>query len=287
MKYNLLLAFLFSLINISYGQKIIEIPKNDIVENFVNQLPENLTKYGLDDLRNSSGSLDIRIWRTSDIFTLSSGDSLSCNYKIHIENDKPLVTSSDFSENTSWNILDSLISYRIMELQDEPYRGIDGSFVFFEISTTDKYRIFSYWSPQLLSRSEDCKSVVQILNTLDRALNTKKIRDEFLNSLEPGEYRWGMSNIRVDRLLNEEIAKTDFYLIAENRIKKELNIAYGTSHLEYPLVIINGKPASIASLNQYSEKDIVSFNVLKPGNPAIVIYGTNGSNGVVKLETKE
>ncbi|MCF6352451.1 MAG: hypothetical protein L3J06_05540 [Cyclobacteriaceae bacterium] len=285
MKHNLLLVFLFLLFNIFYGQKIIEIPKNDIVENFVNQLPKNLIKYGLDDLRNSSDSLGIRIWRKSDIFTLSSGDSLSFNYKIHIGNNKPLVTSTDYSENISRNILDSLISYRIMELQDETYRGIDGSFVFFEISTKDKYRIFSYWSPQL-SRSEDCKSVVQILNTLYRALNTKKIRDEFLNSLEPGGYRWGMSSIRVDRFLSEEITKTDFYLIAENKIRKELNITYGTSHLEYPLVIINGKLARIASLNQYLEKDIVSFNVLKPDNPAVVIYGTAGSNGVVRLETK-
>lgn len=267
------------------GQKIIEIPKNDMVEWFIEKLPEYLANYNLNDLRISSDSLNIRIWERHEILTLKLSDSIHCNYKIHTITGKPIVYSTDYSEGISGKLLDSLISLNIMDLQDENYKGIDGSFIFFEISTPKTYRIVSYWSPDS-KRSENCRSVVRILNTINKILDIDKVSLKFFNSLEPGNYGWGMSFISVDRFLNCSIQKTDFYPYAESRIREELNITDSTNHRDFPLIIINNKPAMISSLNLYSKKDVVSFDILKPEDPLIGISGTRTSHGVVRLITK-
>lgn len=52
-----------------------------------------------------------------------------------------------------------------------------------------------------------------------------------------------------------------------------------------PLIIIDGAYSSISDLNAISPSEIKSFNVLKDGASA-AIYGTQGSNGVIIVETK-
>jgi hypothetical protein len=268
------------------GQKKIEIPENKVVDNFIERLPENLIKYKLKDFKESTDSLNIRIWKTHAIFTLNCDTSVSSTYKVHTINENPaIISKTSFSNNTSQRILDTMLEYGLMELEDEKYRGIDGSYVFIEISTRDKYKIISYWSPRA-DRSADNKSVLQIINMINKTIDAKGLRKDFLNSLPPGGYRWGMSSIQIDRFLDESIRKTDFYSRAVKRIKSELNITKRTNHWEYPLIIINDRPAKIASLNQYTESDIEKFEILKPEGPATVLYGTNGRNGVIKLKTK-
>lgn len=129
-----ILVLLFSL-NYSSGQKILEIPKNDVVEEFLKILPKYLEAYNLEKLEESSDSLTIRIWKSHEIFTLRVRDSISSTYKIHIANDRPILASLDFPEKISRIILDSLLSNRIMDLNDEKFRGIDGSFILIEVST--------------------------------------------------------------------------------------------------------------------------------------------------------
>lgn len=288
MKQYLIIILTFFFLNASFGQKKIALPENNTVYSFIEKLPENLVKYNLKDLQVSTDSLNIRIWQTHKIFTLSNSDSISSNYKIHTTNtnNKSIISTSYFSENISQNILDSLLDYRIMEIQDEKYRGIDGSFVYFEISTKDEYKVVSFWSPKA-NRGEDCIAVVEILNPLNTSINSKGLESAFINSLEPGGYRWGMTSFRIDRFLSKDSIKTDFYIKSEARIKKELNITEKTNNRDYPLIRINNKPAKIADLNKYSEEDIKSFEIITSNNPnATAIYGANGRKGVVILITK-
>ncbi|MCP4553591.1 MAG: hypothetical protein GY834_16460 [Bacteroidetes bacterium] len=78
-----------------------------------------------------------------------------------------------------------------MEIQDEKFRGIDGSYVFFEISAKDKYKVVSFWSPRA-ERSDDSKIVVGILNILNKTINSSELQHTFLNLLEPGDYDLNM-----------------------------------------------------------------------------------------------
>ena len=99
-----------------------------------------------------------------------------------------------------------------------------------------------------------------------------------VNNLEPTDNN--------DRFLNSGVAKTDFYKKAEDKIKQELKITDKTNKWDYPLILVDNEYSKISDLNKYKDKQISKFEVLKPDNNMIAIYGTNGSNGVVIIETK-
>ena len=126
------------------------------------------------DLQKSTDSLNIRIWQTHTIFTLNYNNSVSSNYKIHTTNDKPTISTTNFSENISRNILDSILDSKLLEVNDDSYRGIDGSFTFIEISTKNKYKVVSFWSP-MMKRSDDCKTVVNSLYMISKTINSRKL----------------------------------------------------------------------------------------------------------------
>ena len=284
MKNLLTFLLVLSVLSTSKAQKIVEIPQTVVVESFVKNLPATLVKYNLEDLRKSTDSLCIRIWTDNEVFTLSSKDSVHCNYKIHTNQVKPVVLEKSYSGKISQILLDSLVAHNLLNLQDEPHRGLDGSFVFFEISTKTSYKICSFLSPNT-QVNENCKNATHILDLIHNTLHTTDLYTEFFNTLESGNYPWGMSTIHVDRFLQKEMQRTDFYVHAENRIRKELNITDSTSPLSFPIVMINQKPASIASLNQYSEKELVRFDIFKPGAESTALYGSRACYGVVILET--
>lgn len=285
MRQSLTILFILFFLPPSFGQKKMEIPESDIVRFFIEKLPEKLNLFKLKDLRTSTDSLDIRIWQTHEIFTISCSNLLSSDYKVHTTNDKLIFTTSNFTEKISRNILEFLLTTRILELHDDNYRGIDGSFVFIEISTKRLYKVVSFWSPKA-ERNYDCKAVVEILDKLNCTIDSIDLRNKFLNSLSPGGYKWGTTSIQIDKFLDAGTSKTDFYSVVEARIKTELNITNETNHWEYPIVVINDRPAKIADLNKYSGKDVKKLEILKPNNQQIALYGTNGSNGVVILRTK-
>ncbi|WP_338397257.1 hypothetical protein [Persicobacter psychrovividus] len=286
MKQILLSILLILVFNPIFGQKHFDIPENKVVGRFIETLSKNLKDFDSQDLRVSEDSLSIRVWKTHEVFTISQNNaSTSSDCKFHTTNKELVFKSFHFSESVSRSIMDSLLVAGIWNLKDENYRGIDGSFVFVEISTKSKYKVVSYWSPNS-ERSNDCKTVVQILKMIDNTIDSKKLRNEFLNSLPSGSYRWGMASIRIDKFLNKDIAKTDFYKEAEYKIKQELEITNKTNHWEYPLILIDNEYAKISDLNKYNDKQISKFEVLKTDNNVIAIYGTNGNNGVVIIETK-
>lgn len=285
MKQILTITLLIFLLNPTFGQKHLDIPETQVIESFIEALPQNIKEFELKDLRKSVDSLNVRIWQDHEVFTLNYKDSISSDYKIYTVNDELVFKSFNFSKNISKKIMDSLLDAKIKNLKNEKYRGIDGSFVFIEISTRNKYKVVGYWSPRA-ERSNDCKTVVQILGMLDKSIDSRNLRNEFLNTLPSGDYRWGMTSIKIDRFLDKDISKSDFYSKAEGKIKMELGISEDTNHWDYPLILVNAKPAMISDLNKYKSRQVAKIEVLKPDNNLIAIYGTNGSNGIVIIETK-
>ncbi|MDW7694432.1 hypothetical protein R9C00_06755 [Flammeovirgaceae bacterium SG7u.111] len=288
-RYTLLLSLLL-FTHLLMGQKEMDIPQNNVnTKGFAERLPETLQLYDLEDLRYSPDSLGIRIWKQHSIFTLQLDDSISCEYKIHTKkSSKPISSTTSFPQSISQPLLEAIMAQSIWELEDDDYRGIDGSFVYFEIATPASYKVLSIWSGRLRS-TQNGELATQLLNLVNTTLETNKLTSIFLDSLSPGCYRWGMSGICIDKFLGNEVQKTDFYSYAENRIKSELNITEDTGHYNYPIVIINNKPAKLSDLNQYSMKDMKSLDILSEDNgvPALAIYGTRAKNGVVVLTTKK
>ncbi|EIJ37223.1 hypothetical protein JoomaDRAFT_0163 [Galbibacter orientalis DSM 19592] len=285
MKQILILFGLIFILHPTFGQKRLDIPKTRVVESFIKTLPKKIRELDLKDLRTSTDSLNIRIWQTHEVFTINYNNATFSNYKIYTTNEKLVFKTFKISEQISKNIMDSLLVSRVMNLENEDYRGVDGGFVFIEISTKNSYKIVSFWSPSS-ERSDNCKTVVQILGMLDKTVDTGNLKSEFLNSLSSGSYRWGMTSIRIDRFLDKDVSKTDFYYRAGKRMRRELNITDKTDHWNFPLILVDKKTAKISDLNKYTNKQIAKFEILKPNNNSTAIYGYNGSNGVVLIELK-
>lgn len=268
----------------SLSQKQISIPVNAANEYFVNSLADNLKKYGLKDLRTASDSLNIRIWEGNGIFNLSHDARSASDYTIYIYGKDGITLNKSFSPGLSKALLDSLLANDVTELKNDDHHGIDGRTYFFEIATRKTYRIYSVWSPDP-KRNENNRKIVKILNLIHGSLNTDALYRSFFETLEPGVYPWGMLTFRVDRFLPDVIQKTDFYIRAEKEIKKQFNIDENTSSRNFPSIMINGKPGKIADLNHYTEKEIKTFRIISNSNAAAV-YGSNGINGVVFVETR-
>ena len=179
-------------------------------------------------------------------------------------------------------LIDSIISTNPFELEDDTYRGIDGSFTFIELSTKESYKIVSYWSPQS-ERNESCRKVVEITDMINRNISVEDYYTTFWNSLEPGSYLWEMTTRRIDRLLDTEIDKTDLYTEIEQKLKDEFNVK---DMFGFPLIMIDEKTSQISDLNRYYNSDIDKMEIYTSGNASAALYGTNGQYGVIKLTTK-
>jgi len=285
MKPILQLLLLITLLNPAFGQKHQDIPQTKIVEEFIEILPQKMEELGLKDLRTSEDSLVIRIWQPHEVFTLNYSNPVSSNYKIYTTSSELVCSSFSVPDSVLLLLVNSLPVDSIMRLQNDEFRGVDGSYVFMEIVTEQHYKIVSYWSPNL-TRSKDCKLVAHTIDMIDNAIDSKYIKNTFLNDLPSGDYRWGMTNVRIDRFLGENIAKSDFYCVAESEIKKKLCITEETNHWEYPLILVNNSPVKLTDLNQYKKNDVARFEVYIPDDKLKALYGTKSMNGVVVVETK-
>ncbi|WP_417887259.1 hypothetical protein [Zunongwangia sp.] len=281
---TVLVVFLITLVNPLLAQKSFDIPNSKITERFIENLPNKLGALNLKDLRTSLNSITIRIWKNNEVFTINHNDSTFLDYKLYIKNNELLVRSFKFSEAISQPLLNKLIDAKITDLENDNFRGIDGSFIYIETSTKKKYKIVSFWSPSS-ERSADNKTLIQILKMLNQAIDSKHLKHHYLNSLSPGNYTWGTSTIRIDSFLDEKIHKTNFYNKAETKIRNKLKITDSTKHWEYPVVFINNSIAKISNLNLYNNEDVTKFKIIPP-DMGSVLYGNMGRNGVIVVDAK-
>ncbi|WP_028375247.1 hypothetical protein [Leeuwenhoekiella sp. MAR_2009_132] len=281
--YPYILVLLFC--NLVFSQKKIEQSENQITVNYEKQLSDKLIRFDLKDLRKTTDSFNIRIWRNHQVYTLNYADTASSSYKIVTQGNDAAIGTTIFSSDLSKEIYDKILEKDLNQITGDSYRGIDGSFVYVELATPTTYRMVSYWSPYYRN-CEKCYTLNTLLEMINKTIDAKKLRNEYLNSLKPGAYGWGMSGIQIDRFLGSEIKKTDFYTNAEEEIRKEFSITEATNHWEYPGVVINGKPAKIKDLNLYTNAEVEKFQLLKKEDALNVLYGTLGTHGLIFLKTK-
>lgn len=272
-----------------FCQKYIEIPDNGIDSVRFNNIKEGLSKFSFDDLTTSSDSLRIRIWMRHNIVELKYGDNISAQLTSWIypynSNGKPIIHSRTFDFKTSKILLDSLIFYNALDLEDEQFIGIDGTNYMFEISTPNKYRLYSYWSPTL-TRSQNSKNAVILLNLIRDILYLNVIEYAFIESLEPGIYKWGMSTIEVDNFISEQDNRSSLYEFIEDKMRKELAIDEHTCRTEFPLIMIDDKRCFLNDINKYEYSQIDDITFITRNDYALAVYGTRGENGVILIKTK-
>lgn len=282
-----LIAFLLLLLPIMGNcQKTIETPENTSI---FNNLQLSLGKYNLDDLSSSKDSLRIRVWMGNNIVELKVNDITSTNLILSIPSNKEpksIVKSYSFDSSTAQILCDSLIHKGIMNLAGDSYRGIDGQFYLFEVSTPEKYRLSSYWSSDK-NRSQDNREIIKMLTDIHNILDIKTHQKEFYNSLESGTYRIGMSTIRKDQFLDKDIPKSSLYTFVEKRMREELGIDNKTCCLKYPLFIMDNQICFFKDINNKEYSQTKKITLLAGSEPStIALYGSSASYGIVIIETE-
>lgn len=268
------------------AQKAIEVPQNNRDQSFFKNLPNDLKKFNLEDLTKTKDSLYIRVWRSNEIIEVKQSKGIYSATLINWINHQPIISKrKEFSSDTSKLLMDSLLANNIHQIPDDTYEGIDGAYITFEVSTPESYRIYSYWSPSE-ARGQNSKDVMRLVSLIDNVLNSKTHRTHFLEELEPGTYAWGMTDLRIDRFLAAHETKSTLYNTIEKRLKKELKITEESSHRDFPVILINGKPAYLKDVNKYETVDIKNIEIVTNKIVATALYGKKGVNGAVLIETK-
>jgi hypothetical protein len=286
---KIIFIIIFNLLALNgFCQKYIEIPNNAFDSTYFNNIKGNVVEFNLDDLTTSSDSLRVRIWMGNNIVELIYSENISTVLTTWMyptsPNSKPIIHYITFDIETSQILSDSLMFYNILEIEDDQSIGIDGNTYLFEVATPENYRLYSFWSPTA-TRSSDSKNVIGILNVTHRILNLSENMGNFIESLEAGTYQWGMSTIELDYLLPKQSKKSSLYNFVEEKLRTDLGIDELTSHLKFPLIMINNEKRLMKDLKNYEYKQLKEFNLIED-TTARAIYGQRGEFGVVLIKIK-
>lgn len=278
-----LLLFTLCYLN-AFSQKTIEIPDDKRDQFFFEKMPENITKFGLEDLRNSTDSLRIRIWSGNSTIELKQQNGVKAYLTQWVRWQDPIINKVEFESEISKQLLDSLLAYDITTLPDDNKWGIDGSYVNVEISTPKKYRTYTYWSPRLNERGNRFK-VAKIRILGNSILNVNRYFDEFIETLPPGGY--GLSSGHVDSFLPKGSIESSLYQEVKKRIQLELGIDKNTSHIKFPYFIVDKVPCYMKGLNNYKLSEVKEIKIITMKDKESALYGTMAMKGIVIVKTKK
>jgi hypothetical protein len=268
----------------AFSQKIIEIPDDKRDQFFFEKMPEYITKFGLEDLRNSTDSLRIRIWSRNSTIEIKRQNGVKAYLTQWVRWQDPIINKVEFESEISKQLLDSLLAYDITTLPDDNKWGIDGSYVNVEISTPKKYRTYTYWSPRLNERGNRFK-VAKIRILGNSILNVNRYFDEFIETLPPGGY--GLSSGHIDRFLPKGSIESSLYKEVKKRIQLELGIDENTSHIKFPYFIVDKIPCYMKGLNNYKLSEVKEIKIITMKDKESVLYGTMAMKGIVTVKTKK
>ena len=280
---TLLALFLIYTLNAN-SQKIIEVSDDKRDQSFFERMPEYITKFGLEDLRNSTDSLKIRIWSGKGTVEVTQQNGVKANLTQWAMWQDPIINKVDFESEISKQLLDTLLTYDITTLPADNTWGIDGSYVHIEVSTPEKYRTYTYWSPRLSEGGNRFK-VAKINSLCYNLLNLKQHHQEFIETLPPGGY--GLSSGPIDRFLPTGSKESSLYQEVKKRMQLELGITENTSHTKFPLFIIDMMPCYMKELNDYELSEVEEVKILTKDDKENIIYGTMSRNGVVVIKIKK
>tara|TARA_R110001583_G_scaffold19334_8_gene75740 strand:+ start:829 stop:1701 length:873 start_codon:yes stop_codon:yes gene_type:complete len=280
----LLLSFLCLSVQVQ-AQKTVEVSDNRYDQGFYNNISSYLKMYHLRDLSQSKDSLCIRIWMSNRIIEISQQDGVNVHVVNHIyHHTGTVIKTNTYDSETARILLDTLLTNGIMNISPDAKFGIDGFLLKFEISTPDKYRVYSYWSPRLTSTGMH-KKVAELSALTSRVLNLNNKSHQFRSSLESGGYPLGMSSFWVDRFLPDDIEKSSLYIAVQTMMKAELGVDETTSSLQFPRIMINNLPVFMRDLNKYDLSEIKKVKLIRKGDDLAVLYGAFIEHGLFMIET--
>ncbi|MDM8158984.1 hypothetical protein QUH73_04035 [Labilibaculum sp. K2S] len=275
--------FLFLLCYLNtYSIKKIEVSNDKRDQFFYDKMPENCKKFGLEDLRNSTDSLRIRIWSSNSTIEIKQQNGVKAQLTQWVRWSDPIIKKVEFESEISKQLLDSLLAYDITTIPDDTKWGIDGSYVNIEVSTPENYRTYTYWSPSV-NETENRYKVAKIEHLANTILNRNKFFNEFIETIPPGGY--GLSSGHIDRFLPEGSMESSLYKEVKRRIGLELGITEKTSHTKFPFFIIDQKPSYMAGLNKYKLSEVKEIKIITKNDEESRLYGMMAANGLILIET--
>ncbi len=282
-----LLLFLSLLYFNSSAQKKIEIPDHRADSLFFNSIQKKLNNFNLADLTTSEDSLRIRIWMNQQILEVNQQYGIRAKLITYISTgeNKMVMRTLFFDSQISIALLKSFHSNSIQTLPDDTISGLDGFNYIFEIASPKDYRIYSYSLPK--PDSEHSIKVVNIINSIEQILDLKTYHQTFINSLDPGNYRWGMESLHVDHFPPDSVKKTSLYNDVKKLLNKKLKVTEQTAHQKFPLILVGGKNYNLRKLCDINEDAVKKVTVLAGNDPKSSLYGEKGIYGVILIELNE
>ena len=163
----------------------------------------------MESLENQNIKVGYRIWAPHQVVELIQVDDSTFNGHIinfiakssKKEKERGLVSHKiKIPHKIAKDLIGKLKEQRIEVLPDsydvEGYvNGLDGLTYIFEISTPEKYRVYSYWSPESEyyqdPQIEEVRNVRNILAALNNEFNLWKLFTDFRDRLPSGTYSYG------------------------------------------------------------------------------------------------
>ncbi|BDX38000.1 hypothetical protein CYCD_13550 [Tenuifilaceae bacterium CYCD] len=180
-------------------QKERDIPSSQLLSNSdYHQRKELAKQIGLTDLEKTKNSLCLRFWDTDKVVDIIKNDSIEIYvYPIIYSKKGRLITKELLICRTDKSLmLNQLDKLGIKNLPDcstiANYEFFDSGYTYcFEVSSIENYRFFTYHKPQNQKREiQEAFEVTEIVRIINEFTNWPAIRDEFLNSLRIGKYRF-------------------------------------------------------------------------------------------------
>ncbi|MBZ9629692.1 hypothetical protein LB465_02790 [Salegentibacter sp. LM13S] len=263
-KLTLLFLFFFS-IN-SYCQKQIGKPENKISQRFYENLDSLKTKYDLRDLRETD-TPTIRIWSPNEIISLEENPQ----YIFHSDNgQKAIIEKRSLPMNFN---LDSLFQvFRTTSNTKNDQIHIDAFPITIELNNSNSYNLISFYKNEQLE---------EIIKTIRKENSIGEVRKEIISNLPAGNYRYGMTGLKIDHLPKQD--KSDFYKKIESEILKKLRVTEKNNPTEMPLIVIDNIPRFFKDLNDLTLSDVKDYEIINDNRK--LIYGTRGRLGIIKVNT--
>ncbi|QCR22316.1 hypothetical protein [Pontibacter sp. SGAir0037] len=172
-------------------------------------IDDDVTELKLQNLENADYHTAIRLWNPYQVVELISindsiyhGQLVNFVTKVNRKEERKGIVSQRLTipATVTKTLIEQLLKEGVEELPDsydvEGYvNGLDGTTYVFEVSSHDKYRVYSYWEPEndhyQNPELKEVKSVRNIISAINKQFDSWKLFTAFRDNLPAGRYQYG------------------------------------------------------------------------------------------------
>ena len=246
---KLTLILLFVSTTFSFAQNTIEVSPDKNTKIHFRNLDEKIKKFNVPDLRTAPYNA-IRVWEANQVTTYANGNT----YVSLFENNETLKKEYPFEVSYA-GIPENAITIASLK-EVTPKFPIDCFRKTIEIVENGKYY-------RKTVGCDDDSYKLALRPTFSNAAQTAY--NDFLKTLEPGQYRFGMSSKNLDYPITNEADKSELYKLLEKKLA-EKQITIQSTPFGHPTF----HSVSTKKTYTYKEFNEIPFNKVKD----ISIYGS-------------